>query len=217
VPPRAMTVPFPLGRPLGVPNDAEFQHRLLSAALKLLQESGSPVFENYEEDAPDVGETEDTWVCPVSFAVASEEVSLETAVLDEMALLQPWYDKGRESKATTVGVSSLELAEAVRFVASFLAEEPPEHSPVAGVRVADLLKYAVEDIKAFYNEAAANQPGSASVKEMEDWYWGESSAGKLVREVKQTLLDHDNRVIKITASLLLVPGSQAYRDIAKSA
>ena len=31
-PPRSLWVSFPLGRPLGVPNDAAFQHRVIDAA-----------------------------------------------------------------------------------------------------------------------------------------------------------------------------------------
>lgn len=35
-PPRALWVPFPLGRPLGKPGDAAFQHRVIAAGLALL-------------------------------------------------------------------------------------------------------------------------------------------------------------------------------------
>ncbi|MGA1108472.1 MAG: selenoprotein B, partial [Pseudomonadales bacterium] len=34
-PPRSLWVSFPLGRPLGIPNDAEFQHAVIKAALEL--------------------------------------------------------------------------------------------------------------------------------------------------------------------------------------
>ncbi len=36
-PPRALWVPFELGRPLGVPNDAAFQNRVITAALDLFE------------------------------------------------------------------------------------------------------------------------------------------------------------------------------------
>ena len=38
-PPRALLVPFELGRPLGAPGDPAFQHRVLDAALQLAQRS----------------------------------------------------------------------------------------------------------------------------------------------------------------------------------
>ena len=39
-PPRALFVPFPYGYPLGKPNDAEFQHRVIESVLELLQRPG---------------------------------------------------------------------------------------------------------------------------------------------------------------------------------
>jgi hypothetical protein len=195
-----------------VPGDAEFQHRVLTAALKLLEESGAPVFQSYEEDAPDQVEGEQSWACPVSFPQPTADSSIASQVLDEMALLQPWYDKGRQSGGTSVGLSGLELEDAVRFVASFLEDGPPDSGTVEEKPVADLLKYAVEDIKAFYNEAAVSQPGSASIRAIEDWYWGETSAGGLVRAVRQACLEHTDPAVRIAASFLLVPTSQTFRD-----
>lgn len=41
-PPRALWVPFELGRPLGQPNDSEFQMRVLRACLGLLDADSGP-------------------------------------------------------------------------------------------------------------------------------------------------------------------------------
>jgi hypothetical protein len=43
-PPRALWVPFELGRPLGVPNDAAWQTRVLQSALELIEVPEGPVF-----------------------------------------------------------------------------------------------------------------------------------------------------------------------------
>jgi hypothetical protein len=48
-PPRALFVPFPLGFPLGAPNDAELQHRVIRAALALLPRTNLPILEDYQE------------------------------------------------------------------------------------------------------------------------------------------------------------------------
>jgi hypothetical protein len=37
-PPRALAVPFPHGYPLGAPGDAELQHAVIEAALRLLED-----------------------------------------------------------------------------------------------------------------------------------------------------------------------------------
>src|SRR5437762_3155046 len=42
-PPRALWVPFPFGHAFGRPNDPEIQHRVLRAALDLLDEPSGPV------------------------------------------------------------------------------------------------------------------------------------------------------------------------------
>ena len=42
-PPRALWVPFELGRPMGAPNEPEFQTRVLRAALALLERVDGPV------------------------------------------------------------------------------------------------------------------------------------------------------------------------------
>jgi len=51
-PPRALWVPFELGRPLGIPNDPAFQRRILLATLQLFEAPSGPVLEDYPEDAP---------------------------------------------------------------------------------------------------------------------------------------------------------------------
>ena len=46
-PPRALWVPFELGRPLGQPNDVPFQTRVLRACLGLLDAVSGPVLQDY--------------------------------------------------------------------------------------------------------------------------------------------------------------------------
>ena len=52
-PPRALWVPFELGRPFGPPSDAAFQKRVILAALRLLErERGPVIIEDFPEDDP---------------------------------------------------------------------------------------------------------------------------------------------------------------------
>lgn len=51
-PPRALWVPFELGRPFGMPGDADFQKRVLRRVLALLEAESGPVLEDYPEEAP---------------------------------------------------------------------------------------------------------------------------------------------------------------------
>lgn len=49
-PPRALWVPFPLGRPFGAPDDPALQRRTLLAALKLLEADAGPVLDDFPVD-----------------------------------------------------------------------------------------------------------------------------------------------------------------------
>ena len=59
-PPRALWVPFELGRPLGAPNDVVFQKRVLRALLALFDETSGPVLADYPEEAPGGGTSDMT-------------------------------------------------------------------------------------------------------------------------------------------------------------
>jgi hypothetical protein len=52
-PPRALWVPFELGRPFGPPNDPAFQKRVILATLRLLEAKAGPVLlADFPEDDP---------------------------------------------------------------------------------------------------------------------------------------------------------------------
>jgi hypothetical protein len=46
-PPRALFVPFPLGYPLGEPNNVDLQMRIMRAAFTLLSRNDCPVLESF--------------------------------------------------------------------------------------------------------------------------------------------------------------------------
>jgi hypothetical protein len=47
-PPRALSVPYPLGFPLGEPGDAELQTSILRALLALMDRTDVPVLETFQ-------------------------------------------------------------------------------------------------------------------------------------------------------------------------
>lgn len=50
-PPRWLTLPYPLGFPLGRPHDAELQRRIIQRAFSLLEREGpGPVREEYDPE-----------------------------------------------------------------------------------------------------------------------------------------------------------------------
>jgi hypothetical protein len=70
-PPRALWVPFELGRPFGPPNDPAFQKRVILAALQLLdRESGPVIIEDFPDDDPRA-QPDPAWHPPVSLSPPS--------------------------------------------------------------------------------------------------------------------------------------------------
>jgi hypothetical protein len=47
-PPRALFAPFPLGYPLGRPQDTALQHQIILQSVKLLARTDLPVFETFQ-------------------------------------------------------------------------------------------------------------------------------------------------------------------------
>ena len=50
-PPRALFVPFQMGFPLGEPNNAELQHEVIAAALRLLERNDLPVLDSFTNNS----------------------------------------------------------------------------------------------------------------------------------------------------------------------
>jgi hypothetical protein len=185
-PPRALWVPFELGRPLGVPNDPAFQKRVLRAAFTLLDAAQGPLLVDYPEDVPATAAPDAQamigMVCPIALPTppdASAPVS-ETgiALMQEIAMLAPWYDLAVTNRGrTTVGPSGLAVNDAGKYVAAFLDDQatacPRQDMPAARV-----LKLAYEDLKAYYTEAITMQPSYGTSKRVEDWLFNETILGR---------------------------------------
>ena len=218
-PPRALLVPFALGRPLGAPDDEQLQQSVLSAALDLLQRDGpGPVVERFHYDV--LGEEaaekarQEPWACPVTFPQAASG-SLGERVASEIRLLTPWFDRGRRDRGHTVAdVSGLEITAAANWLAEFLGPRPPLESPVQDRSVGETFKLAVEDLKAYYLEAITAQPGSPSPVALSDWFWNETVAGELLWSLRERLTefpDFPDEVVRLHAQFTLVPQVQVAR------
>ena len=210
-PPRTLWTPFELGRPLGAPGDAAFQRRVLLAALETLSEIPGPVLADFPDDAPagvdNGGET--AWACPVSFPKpeAADSDSLRARVAQEVRSLAPWHERARERRdgRTTVGLSGLEPAAIVDFLADY-AEGGDETSPREDLAFSRFLKYALDDLLAWYQEAATAQPGpSPAGHELAAWFWGETRASRLFLAVRERGAESEDGAIRLIVKLLLVP------------
>lgn len=209
-PPRALWVPFDLGRPMGAPDEPEFQRRVLETALGLLARTHGPVLEDFPEDA--LGSRPDDmsgWVCPVNFPRLKAEVGsggLRQELASEMAALQPWYDLNFDQKGRTiVGVGGINISDCVKLVVGFLKDQTIQ-SPRDDRPLAQMLKFSAEDLKAWYIEAATAQPGGSG-REIADWFWGETAAGKALLQMTSTLRRSENKGFQALGAKGVVPRS----------
>jgi hypothetical protein len=217
VPPRALWVPFELGRPLGVPNDPTFQKRVMMAAFALLDADSGPILTDYPEDVPETAEMLDEeamtgMVCPIDLPTppdASAPTSeIGMALMKEIASLAPWYDLAVRTRGrTTVGPSGLSIDAAAKYLAAFLDDQttPPPRDDMPAGRV---LKLAYEDLKSYYGESITAQPGYNTSKRVEDWLFNETVLGKALWRLRAICRDSDNEYHQYLGRNSIVPDRQ---------
>jgi hypothetical protein len=211
-PPRALCVPFELGRPFGSPNEPDFQRRVLLAVLKLLERNDGPFIEDFPDTPPGPPADMEGWTCPVNLARPATDLSdAEKLALDlkqEVALLRPWYEEsvknfnGRRLDGLTDYSPEEIIDSLVSFVddpsiASFMAEQP----------LGRALKLTADDLKHFYVQAAMAKPGNISDIQMGDWFYGETLAGQLFIKMREICLGHEVEALQNIGRTNFVPNA----------
>jgi hypothetical protein len=217
-PPRGLFVPFELGRPLGEPEDAAFQRRVLLAALRLLERPDGPVIlEDHAEDAPGRQPVPD-WQPAVSLpaiAMPSEAASAwawRQALTAELAVVLPVWDGGHAVRGTTtVGVGRLPVDAWGSLICAFLDGKAPDASPVPDLRAVQAARYVIDDVKALYTEAAVAPGARPSSRQVLDWFWNRTVAAGLIQAVRRACLASDDKVLNIVGGNQLVPTARLPR------
>jgi hypothetical protein len=216
-PPRALWVPFELGRPLGVPNDPALQRRIVLSALELLTASEGPVLIDFPDEA-EAGagadrQAQDVWACPVHFGpFAADETDLDKMVTyfrREVAELRPWYDIGFQHRGRTA-IGDFDPRSASELFIEFARGETPK-LPAESQPLASALRLAAHDLKSFYFEAVIAKPG-ASVPDsatFSRWFWHETAAERILSVVRKRCLAETDRSLKLVGTLLLVPMNES--------
>lgn len=211
-PPRALWVPFELGRPLGAPNQPEFQTRVLESALELFQAEQGPVLADFHDEAPSSEATDgqdNAWVCPVSFSARpGEESELERLISsfhEEIAELRPWYDLGFGRRGRTA-MAEFDPETATEILTGFLQNQAVEAGQ-GQLSAAVALRLAAQDLKAYYFEAAISKPGAEvpDSKAFGKWFWHQTSAGLVLKRIKNMCSKSDDNELRMTGKMFLVP------------
>lgn len=205
-PPRSVFTPFQLGRPLGEPDEAAFQRRVLVQALALLERRDGPVIlEDFPDDAPGASDQRG-WTPPLVSAAADPATPevWAAALAREMALLRPAWERARtRRRRTTVGVSGQPPEAWPNFMAAFLAGGLP--TVPAHETSALALRFLIDDLKAFYGEAAqANGPAPSS-GQIDRWFWRQTVAARFIITLGEACLHADNNALRTVAGRFFVP------------
>lgn len=196
-PPRALHCEFPLGRPLGKPGDAEFQHDVLRRAFALLDAPSGPVLVEH----PEVIEADEQ---PAACALPPRyDPSLPPSV-DEARGLRKAYDRAlRRRGFTSVGralgaddvPAALALMHAIAGGADWTTVGLPGGNTTA----------VCHDIRTYYEEAALElvdgpTPGGRA---LESWYFESIEAGRTVLAARAAMRESG---VKFPIWFYMTPG-----------
>ncbi|MEO7369603.1 MAG: hypothetical protein ABI949_14460 [Ilumatobacteraceae bacterium] len=176
--PRMLHCEFPLGRPLGRPGDAAFQHRVMAAAFALLPRTDVPVLVDFDEVIIDDADQ------PLSCSLPPRhDPSLHPAV-DEAIGLRAAYERRRATTGTT-NVTRFggpdQVAGLVDMFVRITAGTPWDAVDLEPIR----LGQAALDIRAYYEEAAlALADHVPAARQAESWFYRTTAAGKVLREAQ---------------------------------
>ena len=206
-PPRALWLNFPMGRPLGKPNDAEYQKKVIRSAFSLFDSSSGPVLEDFPDIIP-VKNGRMGYALPVELVMKKNEIGDVDIILkeieNEIQDLKQAYDNAISDRGrTTVGASEMSISDFAPFIVSFLKDDIPK-SPRKGLGAIPQLKLVVEDLQAYYTEAVTHRDGIDDFEKIGSWFWEKTKAGRLILSLEAVSLESENRVLRQIVDMSLI-------------
>ncbi len=213
-PPRALWVPFALGRPLGSAADPQFQKQVLRAALGMLSTATEPTIEDYPVEAPAEAQPSE-WACPVSFAVA-QDTSITARLVAEVTRLAPWSSETRAARGRTLfgvtGAGPEQIQEVARAFGGIAESGNLTDLPAESVDWAFamplLVRHLADDLRTFYHEAIAAQPGPAAPNHdaLNDWIFSGTALGDASLAIAAHLTKDNSSYALLVRGLLIPEG-----------
>ncbi len=183
-PPRALYCEFPLGRPLGRPDDAALQRDVLERALALVETPGT-VLDTY----PLTIESDET---PLACDLPPRFDATLAPAVDEAQGLRAAYERSLHARrVTAVGraIGADQVTDALDVLHQWAQGASWKDTPLPGkITVA-----VCHDIRAYYTEAALQlatgpTPGGRSV---EAWFFEETEAGRTMLAARAAIREQD--------------------------
>jgi hypothetical protein len=211
-------VPFALGRPLGSAEDPEFQNRVMRDAFALLVTATEPTIADFDGPLPEEAGP-GQWACPLNLGPVIDD-TLTGRLLAEVGRLKTWSSQTRAARGRTLfGVSGAgpdQIDDVARALASIAdAESITELPYLAGADDIEwafdmplLVRHLADDLRTFYHEAIAAQPGSAAPNHdaLNDWIFGGTALGDTLQAAADRLTDADDPMAALVRGLLIPEG-----------
>jgi hypothetical protein len=197
-PPRMLHVDFPLGRPLGRPNDPAFQHDVIRSAFALLDRTDVPVLVDYPEVIADQADEPAQCPLPPRF-----DPDLPAAV-DEANGLRAAYDRNLAATGRTLVGRQASADGVPDLIATFVALSEGSTLDDVGWGEWEILG-ATHDVRAYYEEAAVQLADITGARQAESWYYSKTATGQLMHQVNALLAEAEASQLVTT---YLVPMSQ---------
>ena len=197
--PRMLHCQFPLGRPLGRPNDPELQHDVLRRAFALLERTDVPVLVDHPLTIDDAADQ--PLACPLP---PVSDPALPPPVA-EVRGLRAAYDRqlatsGRTLLGRVAGVDGIEalVARFAQLAAGASLDDAglDEHTVVA----------ASQDNRAYFEEAALGLSGHVpAARQAESWFYGTTATGALLKAARDALAAQG---VPQVVTMYLLPATQ---------
>lgn len=181
-PPRGLFCDFPLGRPLGVPGVAEFQHEVLAAAFGLL-DATEPIFAQYpisiEEEASE----------GIACALPPRHDPGAHPAVDEARGLRNAYERGAVQTGTRNGVGRVVSTDGIpAAIEAFV--RVAEGIPWKEAGIPGIPSRVSQDIRGYYETAALAMIDHApSAWAGTRWFLDETETGKIILAARAAMRD----------------------------
>ncbi len=208
-PPRALWVPFQLGRPFGAADEPEFQRRVLTEVLRLTETATEPTIADFPDDAPD-SEPPEVWACPLNLPPIDGD-SYTQRLVSEVARMQPWAEETRRARGgrTLIGASggTAEDIEVMARLVGGVADGGDVLQLPEAMAAVDwthempyLCRHVIDDLRVVYHEAVFSQPGATPPDHaaLSTWINEETVLGEVIQEVgKAYIATGDKRLTRL--------------------
>ena len=169
----------------------------VGSTAELLERTDGPLIADYPEHVAEEADFTG-WACPINLAPGAGDTL--AAEIDRLAA---WYDRAIAAQGrTTVGVSGLDMPAAGKLVAAALQDSLPPAQP---------LKQAIDDLKAYYLEAASAFPDPGSSRTRKAWLWDETILARSLIALQPKLAASADAQHKILGNLTMIPATERHR------